>query len=180
MAACIGQQAAFALIHPLHPLPLDPTKQVDPLPERIPPLHQAAQLVTAARRGVTPRDQLTQFARRASAMAPSLRSRALGALRKVLTAQQHQLFAPSSGGGAGGEDVVMAEAEAGSSAAAAVATAEAAGIGSSSGQCLPEVVSAAWRLAVLSADLADAELAVSVEQVVQDGAETPLLACCLL
>lgn len=69
-------------------------------------------------------------------MTPALRHRALGALRKVLAAQQAALFAPA--GGDGGLD----EAAAG-------------------GACLPEVAAAAWRIAVLSSELADAELAVS-------------------
>ena len=66
-------------------------------------------------------------------MTPGLRHRSLSALRKVLTSQQQALFAAAGGGGGEG---------------AAVA-------------CLPEVASAAWRLAVLSSDLVDAELAVS-------------------
>ena len=67
-------------------------------------------------------------------MTPALRHRSLAALRRVLTAQQAALFVAA---GAGVEP-------------AAGATV-----------CLPEVAAAAWRLAVLSSDLADAELAVS-------------------
>lgn len=74
-----------------------------------------------------------QFAARASSMTPALRHRSLAALRRVLTAQQAALFVAAGGG----------EAAAGAA-----------------GTCLPEVAAAAWRLAVLSSDLADAELAV--------------------
>jgi hypothetical protein len=66
-------------------------------------------------------------------MTPGLRHRSLSALRKVLTSQQQALFAPAGGNSSGGTAVA----------------------------CLPEVASAAWRLAVLSSDLADSDLAVS-------------------
>lgn len=69
-------------------------------------------------------------------MTPALRQRSLAALRRVLTAQQAALFAAASPGGS---------------------SSEAAGGGT---VCLPEVAAAAWRLAVLSSELADAELAV--------------------
>lgn len=69
-------------------------------------------------------------------MAPGLRRRSLAALRRVLTAQQAALFSPASGGSDGGKGT------------AAV--------------CPPEVASAAWRLAVLSSELCDAELAVRI------------------
>jgi hypothetical protein len=72
-------------------------------------------------------------------MTPGLRHRSLSALRKVLTSQQQALFAAPGGNGNGGGS---------RGGGAAVA-------------CLPEVASAAWRLAVLSSDLADADLAVS-------------------
>ena len=68
-------------------------------------------------------------------MTPALRQRSLAALRRVLTAQQAALFAAASPGG----------------------SSEPAGGGT---VCLPEVAAAAWRLAVLSSELADAELAV--------------------
>ena len=68
-------------------------------------------------------------------MTPALRHRSLAALRRVLTAQQATLFAAASPGG-------------GSEAAGGATV------------CLPEVAAAAWRLAVLSSELADAELAV--------------------
>lgn len=73
-------------------------------------------------------------------MTPSLRHRSLGALRKVLSAQQATLFASADPAGDGDD------AEAAPSA------------------CRPEVAAAAWRLAVLSSELADAELAVRARE----------------
>ncbi|KAL4452130.1 hypothetical protein ABPG75_007792 [Micractinium tetrahymenae] len=113
-------------------------RQVDPLPDGIPALEQPAALVAAARQDISPAEQLAQFAERAASMAPGLRRRSLAALCRVLTAQQAALFmpAPASGDGRsrdGGNGTAMA--------------------------CLPEVASSAWRLAVLSSELGDAELA---------------------
>lgn len=71
-------------------------------------------------------------------MTPGLRHRSLGALRKVLRAQQAALFVATEAGGKAGPGGTAAPAA-----------------------CLPQVASAAWRLAVLSSELADAELAVS-------------------
>ena len=68
-------------------------------------------------------------------MTPGLRRRSLAALRRVLTTQQAALFLPPCGSDS---------------------------TGNASTACLPDVASAAWRLAVLSSDLGDAELAVSL------------------
>ncbi len=73
-------------------------------------------------------------------MAPGLRRRSLAALRRVLTAQQAALFSPASDSNDGGKG--------------------ADGSKGMAGACLPEVASSAWRLAVLSSELCDAELAV--------------------
>lgn len=81
-----------------------------------------------------------QFAERAPSMAPGLRRRSLAALRRVLTAQQAALFSPASDSNDGGKG--------------------ADGSKGMAGACLPEVASSAWRLAVLSSELCDAELAV--------------------
>lgn len=151
-------------------------RQVDSLPDGIPALAGPAELVAAARQDITPWEQLsqvgagprglrergpavatlhcipphltflscplslsTQFAARASSMTPSLRHRSLGALRKVLSAQQAALFAAADAAALDGGDDAAAAPSA----------------------CRPEVAAAAWRLAVLSSELADAELAVS-------------------
>ncbi|PSC71129.1 serine threonine-kinase ATM isoform X1 [Micractinium conductrix] len=107
-------------------------RQVDPLPDSIPALEAPAALVAAARQDITPAEQLAQFAARASSMTPGLRRRSLAALRRVLTTQQAALFLPPCGSDS---------------------------TGNASTACLPDVASAAWRLAVLSSDLGDAELA---------------------
>ena len=105
-------------------------KQADPFPA-LPELHEAAAALAGARRDVSAVAQLQQFSQRASSMTPALRHRALEALRKELTAEQASLYV-AQGGGSGGDAL----------------------------RCLPEVSEAAWRLAVLSRDLADPELGV--------------------
>ncbi len=112
--------------------------QVDPFPS-IPPLAQAGAAVEAQRAGVGPLERLPRLAQRAPSMTPSLRRRALAALRESLQRQQQALYLPAADAAAGGS-----------------------GGGSVAGapRCHPAVAESAWRLAVLSADLADADLAV--------------------
>ena len=107
-------------------------RQADPFPA-LPELREAAAALADARRDVSAVEQLQQFSQRASSMTPALRHRALEALRKELTAEQHALYV--RGREAAGGDAAL--------------------------RCLPEVSEAAWRLAVLSRDLADPELGVS-------------------
>ncbi len=105
-------------------------RTVDPLPGG-PALAAAAAAVAAGRRGATAAEQLTHLAARAAGMPPALRRRSLAALRAALAADRGALFEGGADAVAGGRPL----------------------------RARPEVAAAAWRLAVLSNDLADARLA---------------------
>lgn len=71
-----------------------PLLQVDPFPA-IPPLAKEAAVVESARAGVPPLEHLSRLAQRAPSMTPSLRARALRALRTSLQRQQAALYLPA-------------------------------------------------------------------------------------
>lgn len=69
---------------------------MDPFPA-FPQLQAAGAVVDRARQGVAPLEHLARLARRAPSMTPSLRRRALQALRGALQREQQALFVPSEG-----------------------------------------------------------------------------------
>jgi len=127
---------------------------VDPVPA-VHGMESIAHVINQYRRQLSPLQQLTQFATRVASMPHSLRQRSLRALRDVVATNPASLYEdhlPTGGGssgrnrgGNGGQSEIQEERNKDDP--------------SKWSTSKPEVISAAWNLAVQSADLGDPRLA---------------------
>jgi hypothetical protein len=118
---------------------------VDPVPA-VHGMESIAHVIEQYRRQLSPLQQLTQFASRVASLPHSLRQRSLKALRDVIASNPASLYENNNDGAGGpGSGNVSAE--------------DVRNDPSKWSTSKPEVVSAAWNLAVQSADLGDPRLA---------------------